>query len=162
MSAFPRPHRAGLAAAVAAGAFFVAGCGSGSPSDGGAQTPEKAPAGTHVSERDFSSARDAYDLKVARCLRGKGFDVKDPQPGKGIQESSPEIDAAGSDCMHEIGDPPAVQLTKAQEAKRQQTALEEAACLRAKGYDVQDPTADSALAVPPDAKDADVDACLAP
>jgi hypothetical protein len=149
-------RRAVLAALIAAGLVSLPACGSAEtpPASGGQPRNQ-------VSEQDFSSARDAYDLELAGCLRGKGLDVKDPQPGQGIQESSPEIAAAASKCMAELGDPPSVAMSKADEAELRKVQLEQAACLRGKGYDVKDPSPQEALTDPEDATQEDVDACFA-
>ena len=149
-------RRAVLAALIAAGLVSLPACGADETAPASRATP-----GNQVSERDFSSARDAYDLELAGCLRGKGLDVKDPKPGQGIQESSPEIVAAASKCMAELGDPPTVAVSKSGEAARRKVALEQAACLRGKGYDVKDPSPDQALIVPENATQEDVDACFA-
>lgn len=147
-------RRAVLAALLATGAISFPACG-GDTASSGADQPNQ------VSESEFSSARDAYDLELAGCLREKGLDVKDPKPGEGIQESSPEINAAASECMAELGDPPTVALSKEGEAEQRKVQLEQTECLRAKGYDVEDPGPGEALTVPENAKQADVDACFA-
>lgn len=149
-------RRAVLAALLAAGLVSLPACGAGEDAPASGDTPRN-----QVSERDFSSARDAYDLKLAGCLRGKGLDVKDPAPGMGIQESSPEINAAASKCMAELGDPPAVAPSKAGEAAARKLQLEQAACLRDKGHDVRDPSPEEALTVPENATQEDIDACFA-
>jgi hypothetical protein len=149
-------RRAVLAALLAAGLVSLPACGADEREPASGTKPAN-----QVSERDFSSARDAYDLELAGCLREKGLDVKDPQPGQGIQESSPEINAAASKCMAELGDPPSVALSKADEAEMRKVQLEQAACLRDKGYDVKDPSPQEALTVPEDATQEDVDACFA-
>lgn len=138
------------------GAVSLSACGDGEST----ATP---PAGqpNQVSESEFSSARDAYDLKLAGCLREKGHDVKDPKPGEGIQESSAEINAAASECMAEIGDPPTVAPSKQEAAKQRQRLLDQVKCLREKGYEVEDPGSEMAFTIPEDAKQEDVDACFA-
>jgi hypothetical protein len=145
-----------LAALIATGAISLTACGAGKDT----ATPDTSKP-NQVSERDFSSARDAYDLKLARCLRSKGLDVADPEPGKGIQESSPEINAAASKCMAELGDPPAVAPSKAGKAELRKVQLKQTACLREKGYDVDDPGPDASLIVPKNASQEDIEACLA-
>jgi hypothetical protein len=155
-STYHARRRAVLAALLATGAISLTACGAGK--DTAKPDPSKP---NQVSESDFSSARDAYDLKLAGCLRAKGLDVADPAPGKGIQESSPEINAAASKCMAELGDPPTVTPSKAGKAELRKVQLKQTACLREKGYDVEDPTPDGALMVPEDATQEDIEACLA-
>lgn len=148
-------RRAVLAALIVTGAVSLPACGGEDPA---APTPSGA---NRVSEQNFSAARDAYDVKLAGCLRGKGLDVKDPAPGQGIQESSPEINAAASKCMAELGDPPTVAPSKADQAEGRKLLLEQTRCLREKGYDVEDPGPEMALTIPEDATQEDVDACFA-
>jgi hypothetical protein len=132
-------------------------------STGGASStaPTEASGGNEVSQDEMSAARDAYDLKLAECIRGKGLDVKDPKPGEGIQESSPEINAAGSECMKEIGDPPTAAGTKKTDAEQLDEMIQEVDCLRGKGYEIEDPTIETGFTMPDDVTDADIDACMA-
>ena len=147
-------RRAVLAALIAAGLVSLPACGTSDSAPASGEQPRN-----QVSEQDFEGARDAYDLKLARCLRGKGFDVNDPEPGQGIRESSPEINAAGSKCMAELGDPPMVAKSKSDEAETRKRLLEEAACLREKGYEVEDPSS-GALTIPENTTQEDMDACV--
>lgn len=151
---FQARRRAVLAALIAAGVVSLPGCG-------GAESASPPAKANQVSEQDFASARDEYDLELARCLREKGHDVKDPEPGQGIQESSPEINADASKCMAELGDPPTVARSQADEAAARKRQLEQAACLREKGYDVEDPTPEQALTIPEEATQEAIDACFA-
>jgi hypothetical protein len=144
----------GLAASAAL-VFLLAGCapsaesGDAAGETGGAKTADEA---------EFSAARDAYDLKLAECLRGKGFDVKDPEPGMGIQESSEEINAAASICMQEIGDPP-VYESPLSDTELHEVYLALAECYRDLGYEVVDPRIGEAFVIPETATDADMAAC---
>lgn len=140
---------------AAAGAMFMlTGCTAGAPNPG--TSPSSSARGSSAAKLD--SARDAYDLKLAQCLRSKGLDVKDPQPGQGIRENSPGIRAAASECMREIGAPP-TNLTSEDEKKIAASYLKSAKCFRERGYDVPDPAPKQALVVPERASDSDVAAC---
>jgi hypothetical protein len=63
--------------------------------------------------------------------------------------------------MAELGDPPSVAPSKAGEAARRKAQLKQTACLREKGYEVEDPGPDAALSVPENATQEDIEACLA-
>jgi hypothetical protein len=144
-------------AATAAILLTLAGC---------AGPAEPAPSadsggGTVSSDAEFSAARDAYDLKLAQCLRGKGLDVKDPQPGQGIQESSPEIQEAASTCMREIGDPP-VYESPMSDAELLETQLRWAECFRERGYETEDPKSGQVFVIPADTTDEDLATCTDP
>ena len=73
--------------------------------------------------------------------------VKDPKPGLGIQESGPEVQAASSACIAELGPPPVRVLTDADMASIDKQYLKTAACLRHLGYHVADPAKGTALAL---------------
>lgn len=107
---------------------------------------------------DSSAARDAYDLELAECLRAQGLDVKDPLPGKGIVEDTPEIREAFPACSAEIGDPPAG-MTGPLTNEQLTGLLERAKCLREKGYEIEEPTADNPGFIPAEVSEADYDAC---
>lgn len=142
--------------AVIAAALFLAGC-SASPTTGGSGTTSEAPSGN----AGFSAARDAYDLKLAQCLRDAGFDVKDPQPGEGITETGEDLNAAASVCMAELGDPPRADA-QMDETEALNTMLGWAECLRERGIEVIEPKLGEAFVLPDDATDEDVEACIPP
>lgn len=141
--------------ATAAALLALSGCtGSSAPA------PTASGEAGAVSDADFSAARDAYDLKLAQCLRDRGLDVADPQPGQGITESSEEINAAAGECMAEIGDPPTsgTQMTEADYLKE---SAEWAECFRDLGYEADIPKPGDVFAAPEDATQQDIDTCLA-
>lgn len=111
-----------------------------------------------VTDENFSAERDKYDLKLASCLRGKGMDVKDPRPGEGITEDSPEIREAASVCMKELGDPPtpAVKPGTAEYEKQQRAFI---SCLRERGNSITEPKQGDALSIPESVTDEDLAAC---
>jgi hypothetical protein len=152
-----------LAAGIGGTALLVlalAGCGeTDGPAKTGAAPASEKPVASVVSDSDLSAARDAYDLKVAECLRGKGFKVKDPQPGEGITETLPGINKAGSECMATIGDPPTVAVTKEGDAEQLKIALGWADCLRGLGYQVEEPKSQQAFIMPQDATTKDIEKC---
>jgi hypothetical protein len=150
---------AGLAA-TAVILLTLAGCSA--PADStAAPGASGGSGGSAASDAEFSAARDAYDLKLAQCIRGKGLDVKDPQPGQGIQESSEEINAAASICMKEIGDPPVFE-SPMDDSEILATHLKWAACFRELGYEVEEPVSGQAFVSPADATDEDYATCTDP
>jgi hypothetical protein len=152
-----------LAAGIGGTAVLIlalAGCGGDEKAKAGAAPASDKPAGSAVSSSDHSAARDGYDLKVAQCLREKGFKVKDPQPGEGITEELPGIRKAGSECMAEIGDPPTVAMTKEEDAELLKTSLRWADCLRDLGYQVEEPKSQQAFIMPKEATEKDIEKCM--
>jgi len=147
-------------AATAALLLTLAGCST-PVSTGDAPAASAGTGGAAVSEAEFSAARDAYDLLLAECLRGKGLDVKDPQPGQGIQESSEEINAAASACMSEIGDPPTAESPMS-DVELLTTQLAWAQCFRDLGYGVAEPSIGQAFVIPDAATDDEIAACTDP
>jgi hypothetical protein len=150
-------HSAAALAASAALVFMLAGCAPSAETDGAA---DNTGGGTTSGEAEFSAARDAYDLKLAECLRDKGLDVKDPEPGMGIQESSEEITAVASICMQEIGDPP-VYDSPLSDTELHDAYLEQAECYRQLGHNAVDPQAGEVLVIPETATDQDIAECSA-
>ncbi len=139
--------------------ILLAGCtvGPTGASSTGADTTADAPAGDVA----FQAARDAYDLKLAQCLRDAGFDVKDPAPGEGITETFDGLNDAASTCMAEIGEPPRADA-KVDETEMLEGMLEWAECLRGRGIEVEEPKLGQAFVLPVDATDEDVAACIPP
>jgi hypothetical protein len=153
------PRRSWLVTLLAAPALVLAltGC-SGGP-DAAETTPGgDTSAGQPTTADEFSAARDAYDLELAQCLRDQGLDVKDPLPGAGITEDSPEIREAASGCMAEIGDPPSSEGVSAS-PEDVERALKQAECLRELGYEIQEPTADDIGFIPAEVTDEDFETC---
>jgi hypothetical protein len=137
--------------------FALTACTSGGSPDTGS-TPGGSTAGQPSTDAEFSAARDAYDLKLAECFRDQGLDVKDPQPGEGITESSPELQEAYPICAAEIGDPPSsagVEISPEDQEKN----LQQAKCLRAKGYDIQEPTSTDPGFIPAEVSEEDFEEC---
>jgi hypothetical protein len=156
-----RARRAWLVTLLATPAIVLAltGCTSGGP---GAADSDSGTGGSTTdqpsTDAEFSAARDDYDRKLAECLRGQGLDVKDPQPGAGITEDSPEIQEAYPACAAEIGDPPSsAGLTLSPEDLDR--LLDRATCLRDLGYDIKEPTVNDPGFIPADVTDEDFDTC---
>ena len=127
------------------------------PSSGAAsEPPSSSPV---VGDAEFSGARDAYDLTLAQCLRDKGFQVADPVPGEGIQETSVEINEAALECMDEIGDPPAAESAMS-DTEMLAVWLDEAECFRDLGFEVEEPALNLAYSVPADATPDQVASCI--
>jgi hypothetical protein len=72
------------ALAVATLALVLAGCGS-EPKDAQVASGNGAQASAGPSSAAPSLSQDEKGVKFAQCLRENGIDVKDPEPGKGIQ-----------------------------------------------------------------------------
>lgn len=163
MKLFPTrlPRSVAGLAATAAILLTLAGCSAPAEYGGPTSSSTSGGEGAAVSDADFSAARDAYDLKLAQCLRDTGLDVKDPQPGQGIQESSAEIDEAASTCMREIGDPPTV-ASPLSDAEILSTYLVWADCFRDAGFEVVEPVSGQAFVVPEDASAEVLAACTDP
>ncbi|MFB2586695.1 hypothetical protein [Herbiconiux liukaitaii] len=158
-----RTRRTWRVTLLAAPALLLAltGCVAGGSSDA-ASSPGSAEgtgsAEQPMTEAEFSAARDAYDRKLAECLRDQGLDVKDPQPGEGITEDSPEIRAAYPACAAEIGDPPSsagIEISPEDLDK----LLEQAECLRKAGYDIQEPTTTDPGFIPAEVSEEDFETC---
>jgi hypothetical protein len=136
----------------------LAGC-TPAASDGATSNPDGA-AASAGSDAEMSSARDAYDRKLAECFRAQGLDVKDPLPGKGITEDSPEIQEAYPVCAAEIGDPPSNAGMKLSPEDLDKL-LERATCLREMGYEIQEPTVDDPGFIPAEVSEEDFATCEA-
>jgi hypothetical protein len=160
----PRPSRARRAwfttlMATPALVLALTGCTGGGDAEPDTSTGGSG-AGQPTSEAEFSAARDAYDRELAQCFRDQGLDVKDPKPGEGITESSPEIQEAYPACAAEIGDPPSASgLTITPDVL--ENLLERATCLREKGYDIQEPTTTDPGFIPAEVTAEDFDTCQA-
>lgn len=152
-----RSRRFWLATLMATPALVLAlaGCSMGGTDAAGSGGGS---AGSSATDAEFTAARDAYDRKLAQCLRDQGLDVKDPLPGGGIVEDTPEIRAAYPACTDEIGDPPTnagMTLTP----DELDELLERAKCLRDKGYDIQEPTTTDPGFIPAEVSDEDFEIC---
>jgi hypothetical protein len=73
-----------LGTAVVFAALALTGCGSGDDGSQVASGTGTQPS-TGSSSAPASLSRDEMGIKFAQCLREHGLDVKDPEPGKGIQ-----------------------------------------------------------------------------
>ncbi len=156
MSTSLRPRYPAILASAIGLTLLLAGCTGGTPDAAETSSPNSTSGDT-----GFSAARDAYDLKLAQCLRDAGFDVKDPQPGQGITETMEGLNEAAGVCMSEIGDPP-TPGAKVDEAEMLKAMLEWADCFRERGIDVEEPQLGQAFVLPEAATEADVAACIPP
>jgi hypothetical protein len=138
----------------------LAGCTPGAPdaADPGQGSGSGSSAGQPTTDAEFSAARDEYDRKLAECFRDQGLDVKDPLPGVGITEDTPELRAAFPGCTAEIGDPPSSAGIQAS-PEDVEKALAQAECLRELGYEIQEPTADDIGFIPAEVTDEDFETC---
>ncbi|TDU90766.1 hypothetical protein EV138_4361 [Kribbella voronezhensis] len=78
-----RQHTLGALAAIVL-AMTLTGCGSGAE-DKQVASGNGSQAATGPSSAPASLSQDEKGVKFAQCLRENGIDVKDPEPGKGIQ-----------------------------------------------------------------------------
>lgn len=158
MRAPRRFHRSTIAAllAVPTLVLMLAACAP----EGATSEAPGASEGAPLSDTEFEAARDAYDMKVAQCLRDKGFDVKDPQPGEGIVEDLPGINEAGAECYEELGDPPTAG-EKLTDAEQMDSMMKTVECLREKGYDIPDPSIDTGIRGTETVPDSDLTVCYA-
>lgn len=150
-----RRSAAGFAALLAL-ALTMAGCSSAPTGD---DRPPASDASAPDTDAEFTAARDAYDLKLAQCLREAGFQVADPKPGQGITETGDDLNAAASVCMAELGDPPRF-AGKIDPTEALNAMLVWADCLRDRGLEVEEPRLGEAFFLPVDATEEDVDACI--
>lgn len=144
--------------AVPAVILMLAGCMGSSPENSGPSESEGDASNNVTSDAEFNAARDAYDLKLAECMRGKGLEVADPKPGEGITESGPEFLEAASACSTEIGAPP-TGGTPPSAAEMLETGQKEVKCFRKLGYEVDEPSLGQQYTLP-DATDEDFETCL--
>ena len=158
MSTSLRPRYPAILASAIGLTLLLAGCTGGTSGEGESETSATNSTGGNAG---FSAARDAYDLKLAQCLRDAGFDVKDPKPGEGITETAEGINEAASVCMGEIGDPPMFE-GKVDETEMLETMLGWAECLRERGITVEEPQLGQAFFVPEDASPEDLATCMPP
>lgn len=157
MRELTRIRRSKIAALCAVPALVLLMAGCASVAGSGTEKADAAP----MSDEEYSAAVDAFDLKVAQCLRDKGFDVKDPKPGEGILENLPGINEAGTACYEELGGRPSKGEEPPSDEETMKTMLKTAECLREKGYEVVDPTLKTGLQVPETVTQADLDICFA-
>jgi len=150
-----RNRRSRLLALLATPALLLALAGC---MPGGTDTGDGPDDGQPTTSAELDAARDAYDLELAQCFRDKGFDVKDPLPGTGITENSPELQAAYPACAEEIGDPPS---SAGVTASPEELALNlaRATCLRELGYEIQEPTADDPGFIPAEVTEEHFEKC---
>jgi hypothetical protein len=114
-------------------ALIVAACGS----------DEEREDGGGLSEADVQEA----GLSFARCMREKGFDVPDPEPGvdgvrgllmDGDRRNEPGFREAERDCRKHL-EGLVAGLDEEQRREFEDARLEFAQCMREKGFDVPDP-----------------------
>jgi hypothetical protein len=111
----------------------AADAGSSAPSDDGSDEPDRDP-------------QDAM-LKFAQCMRDHGIDMPDPEPGGGISingegHSEEEMQAAQDACQKwmDMAEPDDGGHELSEEEK--QAFLDQAQCMRDRGYNFPDPTFD--------------------
>lgn len=111
--------------------------------------------GASVTEADMQ----AWSMKYATCMQDQGLDFPDPPKDPNASAQAFDIDAMGGmdvfeaadkTCRGKLGEPPMTEEMKKMmedpQAMQEQT-LKLAKCLRDQGYDVEDPTPGSGLAL---------------
>lgn len=139
---------------LAAVAFGLAACGAGGTSganevaslSGGTTTSAASPAG---GARAGGAGGDDRFYEFAKCMRGKGIEVPDPEPGggpvrfgagTGIDMNDPKFEEARAACTKELGDLIPGGNDPARRQEFQDRALAFAKCMRDNGVDMPDPT----------------------
>lgn len=109
---------------------------------------------------------DDWQVAYAACLRDQGIDIADPGQGgsSGFSVDDSDLEsfaAAGQTCRGMLGAPPARDgETPRTESERQEQQLRAAACLRERGFDVDDPKPGQATSLPAGIPDDVAAACL--
>ncbi len=146
---------ASLAPAIAV-AVLVAACG-GSSKPSTSASGNTSTAASSQTTTGPSKAEIAARLSLARCLRGQGINVPDPSPTTGgfggaggvggearrlfQQYGQTRFQAALTACrQYAVKSFPALALSPAQRAQREQQLLQFAQCMRSHGVDIPDPT----------------------
>ncbi|MGK9149019.1 hypothetical protein KXS11_15415 [Plantibacter flavus] len=127
-----------VALSILALALGLTACspGSADPGAGGEQTGAS-----------YDDAFDDYQIGLAACMRDRGIDVEDPDPGTAITLDGDASFDAYDACAAELGPPP----VNPDQPTRKEIAddfRERAQCLRDKGFDVPDPAADGTWELP--------------
>lgn len=103
-------------------------------------------------------AYDAWQIKFASCLEGKGYEM--PPAGEGLPfDDSPEWEADAKACQDEIGPPPGGTPSQQEMDAQYEQMLAMFACLRERGYDLEDPKRDGVVALPSGVAPEDMAAC---
>ncbi|WP_209559341.1 hypothetical protein [Frigoribacterium sp. PvP032] len=133
--------------ALAAVPLLVVGLAGCSGGEGGASPQVK-------SDSQVADDALAWDVANAGCLRGEGLDVQDPTADgltKGAipMGADPEVTSAAMEkCQEEtnadLGPRPQSAAEEKSNEEAEAAMRETAECLREKGYDVSDPSADGA------------------
>ena len=143
-----------------AGVLLTGACGKGSDGPEVASlraNPGDIPAVAASPRRPTAAPGDRTDQlrQFAQCMRDKGVDVKDPQPGAalggiagmgdGIDRNDPHVIQAFQECQAKLpnaGQPPRLN------AQQVEIFRQFAQCVRDHGVDLPDPTADGGLQAP--------------
>lgn len=128
---------------------------------------EEQSAGSSVTEADMQ----AWSMKYATCMQEQGIDFPDPPKDPNASMQAFNIDemggieafeAADKVCRGKLGEPPMTDEMKKMmdnpEAMQEQS-LQLAKCLRDQGYDVEDPTPGSGLALDSEISQEAFEAC---
>jgi hypothetical protein len=127
--------RAALLAILTLATLTAVACGGDDDGSGGG--------GGGISEADVQDA----GLSYARCMRERGIDMPDPQPGvaglRGLavdedRRNEPGFREAESECRKHLEDLVS-EVDEDQRREFEQARLELARCMRDKGFDVPDP-----------------------
>jgi hypothetical protein len=158
----PRTRVAFAAFACLAG--LLAGCGTANETSGTASDSS-----TSTSTADSGSAGtagqkyDAWEAKFRSCLSEAGFELPKEAGKIDFGDRQDAYEVAEDACLKKIGNPPtADDGSKPTDQEMQDMNLERTKCLRDRGYQVDDPKPGTAMIVPEDVKQSDMDACFKP
>ncbi|MEV6863969.1 hypothetical protein AB0M44_23545 [Streptosporangium subroseum] len=156
----PRTRVAFAAFACLAG--LLAGCGT-------ANETSDSSTSTSASGSDSGSAGtadqkyDAWEAKFRSCLSEAGFELPKEAGKIDFGDRQDAYKVAEDACLKKIGKPPtADDGPKLTDKEVQSLNLERTRCLRDRGYKVDDPKPGTAMVVPEDVKQGDLDECFKP
>ncbi|WP_285026482.1 hypothetical protein [Plantibacter sp. ME-Dv--P-122b] len=137
-----RPVALGFAVPVLALMLGLTACSESAETPSGGGSPTTADS--------YAQAYDDYTISLAGCLRDRGIDVDDPEPGTAITlDGSEAMNAAYDACVTELGPPPADPDQPSRVEISDELRLR-AQCLRDQGFDVPDPDANGVWDLPED------------
>jgi hypothetical protein len=123
------------------GVLLLGACSGGQDHTGVASMTSGGPTGVASASAGASGDQQQRALEWAKCMRGNGLDVPDPQPGQGLplpgDPNDPKIQQAIAACKQYQ---PAPNINADDPAVKQQMA-DYAKCMREHGVDMQDPGA---------------------
>jgi hypothetical protein len=142
-------------AAVPALVLGLAACAPGSGDDGDPRVK---------SESEIAAAAEKWNAAFDTCLASEGIDTQPSEDGSkpgiqmgGAQEES--MNTCTDKVSADLGPRPVTADEKKMVESWKEEGLKSAKCLRGKGYDVADPTADMGIEIPDGVSDEDLETC---